>query len=243
MSSFLWPENKPAALSLTFDDARFSQLENGVPILDSHGVRATFYILPRGLQESPDEWRIVAQTHEIGNHTMTHPCSGKFDWSRHNALEDYTMEKMESELLGANEVIRQITGAKAQTFAYPCGQTFVGKDESSYVPLIAQHFLAGRGGSLGAVNNPQLCDMARLSIVSFDLLPFDEVQPHLDSALQSGGWLILIGHDVSNDLPRQAVRTDTLEAVCRYAQENNFCIDTVESIARYISQNRSPNSD
>ena len=35
---FSWPEGKHAAISLTFDDARISQVDNGLPILDEYGA-------------------------------------------------------------------------------------------------------------------------------------------------------------------------------------------------------------
>ena len=42
-----FPGRAKAAVSVTFDDARPSQLDRGIPILDRHGVRGTFYVLPR----------------------------------------------------------------------------------------------------------------------------------------------------------------------------------------------------
>lgn len=240
MPSFSWPNKKSAALSLSFDDARFSQLDNGVPLLDSLGVRATFYVSPPLMEKRAEEWRAVARNHEIGNHTLTHPCSGNFLWSRERALEDYTLEKMETELRDANAAIRTITGITAQTFAYPCGQTFVGHGENtrSYVPLVAKWFLAGRGYLGESSNDPTFCDLAQLNAAGFDLVSFDDLKPALEAALSSGGWFILAGHDVSSDLPRQSVRPATLEAVCHFAQKNNLWIDTVASIARYIARNR-----
>lgn len=41
---FHWPEGKRAAISLTFDDARHTQITNGIPLLDEYGVKATFYV-------------------------------------------------------------------------------------------------------------------------------------------------------------------------------------------------------
>src|SRR5690606_38192340 len=105
------------------------------------------YVTPSAIERRLDGWkRAVDEGHEIGNHTLTHPCSGNFSFSRNNALESYTLEQMERELLGANEVIERMLGFAPRTFAYPCGQTFVGRGEHhrSYVPLIARHFLAGR---------------------------------------------------------------------------------------------------
>src|SRR4030043_1269646 len=43
---FAWPEGKQMALSLTFDDARLSQPDKGIPLLEKYGVKATFYISP-----------------------------------------------------------------------------------------------------------------------------------------------------------------------------------------------------
>ena len=42
MSNDFWLEGKTAALSLTFDDARLSQVDQGLPLLDAYGVKATF---------------------------------------------------------------------------------------------------------------------------------------------------------------------------------------------------------
>ena len=42
-SEFKWPEGKKMAISLTFDDARLSQADLGIPLLDKYGVKATFY--------------------------------------------------------------------------------------------------------------------------------------------------------------------------------------------------------
>lgn len=41
---FNWPQGKKAAISLTFDDARFSQSDTGTLFLDRYGVKATFLL-------------------------------------------------------------------------------------------------------------------------------------------------------------------------------------------------------
>ena len=42
----LFPGGASVALSLSFDDARDSQLDVALPVLEEHGVSATFYVLP-----------------------------------------------------------------------------------------------------------------------------------------------------------------------------------------------------
>ena len=83
------PNGAGVALSLTFDDARDSQLDVAVPILDAHGIRATFFVLPGPASHRQSDWQTVLRNgHQIGNHTVTHPCSANFAFSRMNALED-----------------------------------------------------------------------------------------------------------------------------------------------------------
>ena len=43
---FQWPEGKKMGLSLTFDDARLSQVDKGIPLLDKYGIKATFNLSP-----------------------------------------------------------------------------------------------------------------------------------------------------------------------------------------------------
>ena len=45
-SDFQWPEGKKMALSLSFDDARLTQIDNGIPLFDKYGVKVTFYVSP-----------------------------------------------------------------------------------------------------------------------------------------------------------------------------------------------------
>ncbi len=44
------------AVSLTFDDGLHSQLEVAVPLLTDRGLRATFYLNPRGRNPVSDDW-------------------------------------------------------------------------------------------------------------------------------------------------------------------------------------------
>ena len=81
-SDFQWPEGKKMAISLTFDDARLTQVDKGIPILDQYGVKATFYVSPASMKQRLDGWKkAAANGHDIGNHSMVHPCSGNFLWA------------------------------------------------------------------------------------------------------------------------------------------------------------------
>src|SRR5271167_303221 len=124
---FLWPNEKRAAVSLSFDDARASQVDTGLALLNEHHVKVTFFVQANNISHRVEGWKkAVADGHEIGNHSMTHPCTGNYAFSRHNALEDYSLQMMAAQLDEANSEIQRLLGVKPRTFAYPCGQKFVG---------------------------------------------------------------------------------------------------------------------
>jgi peptidoglycan-N-acetylglucosamine deacetylase len=242
MPSFAWPGGKSCAVSLSFDDARPSQIDAGVPILDAHGVRATFYLSPPNIAQRLEAWRrAVAAGHEMGNHTSSHPCSGNFAFARASGavLEEYTLDRMELDIDGASEAIRSSLGVTPATFAYPCGQKFVGRGMSarSYVPLVVGRFVAGRGFRDEVPSDPSFCDLAQVNGVDGDDTPFERLKPLIDMAIRSGGWLIFACHDVG-DYPRQAMRAADLDQVCGYCQDpaNGVWIDTVAAIGSYIQR-------
>lgn len=236
--AFTWPAGKRAAVSLSFDDARISQIDAGIPILDKYNVKATFYLTPDRVPERMDGWkRAVANGHEMGNHTVSHPCSGNFIWSRSNALEDYTLEQMERELMDANAYIQSELGVTPHSFAYCCGQKYVGRGamQQSFVPLIAKHFIAGRGFRDEDANDPTFVDLAQLYGVDGDAQPFEKLRFWIDKAVQQNGWLVFAAHDVG-DFPRQSMAADVLDAVCAYctAPANAIWIDTVATIGKHV---------
>ncbi len=244
---FSWPVGKRAAISLTFDDARFSQIDRGLPILNEYGVKATFYVLVRPLEERLSDWKkAVTKGHEIGNHSLTHPCSGNFPFARERALENYTLGKMRYELQESNNIIERLLGVRPVTFAYPCGQKYVGRGRNlkSYVPLVAEKFLAGRGWMDEWANDPAFCDMAQLMGVELDGKDFEQVKQLFDRTLANGGWLVFCGHDIGEG-GRQTTRASTLKALCEYAQDpaNGLWLDTVEEVARYILKQRTGKPD
>jgi peptidoglycan/xylan/chitin deacetylase (PgdA/CDA1 family) len=117
---FPWPNGHRAALSLSFDDGRSSQVDAGMPVLGQLGLKVTFYVTPGAIEKRKTAWRAAAQGgHEIGNHSLIHPCSGNFAFARQKALEEYTLARMNGELEQATRDIARITGVTTTSFAYP----------------------------------------------------------------------------------------------------------------------------
>jgi len=240
--SFPWPDGKRMALSLSFDDGRPSQVDTGLALLRKHGVKVTFFLQGNQIEKRLDGWRqAVAEGHEIGNHTMTHPCTGNFEFSRHNALEDYSLPMMEKQLDAANAEISRLLGAKPKTFAYPCGQKFVGRGRraKSYLPLVAKHFLVGRGYLDEAANDPAFCDLAQTLGTPFDDMDFEQLVKPIEQAGKQGRWIIFVGHEIG-DRGYQVTDTKALEALCDYAKDpaNGIWLGTVGEIGTYIQEHR-----
>jgi peptidoglycan/xylan/chitin deacetylase (PgdA/CDA1 family) len=236
-----WPAGKKMALSLTFDDGRGSQVLAGVKLLNQYGVKATFYVMPNAIEKTLPAWRALANAgHEIGNHTSLHPCSGNFAWSRSKALEEYSLERMAKELGESNRQISEMLGVVPESFAYPCGQTFVGMNENtkSYVPLVHQQFSSGRGWRDEAPNDPAYLNMAQLTGMEMDGQDFEEILPLIQDAAKQGYWLVLAGHEMGTG-GNQTTRLSMLEKLIQYAQkpENGIWLAPVKDVTHFFKAN------
>lgn len=241
VTQFHWPQGKRAAVSLSFDDARLSQIDTGLAFFRKENVKVTFYVVPSGVKKRLEGWKTaVADGHEIANHTLTHPCSGNY-FAKNNALENYTLQKIEQEIDGNNEQVKELLGVTPKDFAYPCGQKFVGRglDSRSYVPLIAERFLTGRGYMDESPNDPGFFDYARAMGTVFDDLDFEHMKQIVNKAAQNGNWVIFVGHEIGS----RAYQTTDLQALkqlCDYLKEpaNGFWLGTVEEIGSYVHKER-----
>ena len=122
--------NNAAWVSLTFDDALPQHLDHAAPVLEECGLLATFYchLSAATLSDRAADWRRLASVgHELGNHTALHPAISSKSWVREgNAIERYSLDRMDQEITLANQWLASIDGKRERTFAYPCSNSFVG---------------------------------------------------------------------------------------------------------------------
>ena len=143
-------KGRRCAVVLTYDDALNVHLDKVVPALDSLGLKGTFYLsgfFP-SFRARVRDWSAVAQRgHELGNHTLYHPCEGSApgrDWvPPEYDLSRYTVRRIVDEMAMANALLEAIDGRKQRTFAYPCGDTKAG--DSSYISEVERLFTGARG--------------------------------------------------------------------------------------------------
>lgn len=239
---FTWPDGKKAALSLTFDDARQSHPDIGTQLFRELDVDVTYYALPGAVRDRIEDWKVIVEEgHEIGNHTVYHPCTGNFPWSRDKALEHYTLQTIQHELLAANAELKELLGIEPVSFAYTCGNTYVGRGEShiSYVPLVAELFETGRGWMNEALNDPEFVDMALLQGIEMDGKDFADIKNLVDQVVETGGWLVLAGHEIGEN-GFQTTRTKMLRELVAYAKRpgSGIWIGTVGDVASHVNEQR-----
>ena len=240
--AFHWPAGKRVAVSLSFDDARASQVDVGLPLFNRYGVKVTFYVNPPKMESRLEGWKRAAVAgHEIGSHSNSHPCTVNYPFSADNALEDYTIPRMASDLDTASHEIQRLLNIEPRTFAYPCGQKFVGRGTAveSYVPLVAGRFLAARGFRDEGPNDPVRCDLAQLLGMESDGLSFEQMRSLVTAASEQGGWLIFAGHEIG-PAGQQTTTATELEKFLKYAGavDSGIWIGTVQAVAEYVQTHR-----
>ncbi len=88
---------------MTFDDGPSAVLTPKLlDLLKSKGIKATFFVLGENAVRNPEILkRAIAEGHEIGNHSWSHPILSKMSY-----------DAVHSELQRTNDVILQATGKK-----------------------------------------------------------------------------------------------------------------------------------
>ena len=141
-------KGKKAAVVITYDDAINEHLDNAVPVLDSLGLKATFYItaFSTSMQTRLNDWKkLAAKGYELGNHTLYHPCMGGKgrEWvPKDYDLNNYTVKRIVDETRMTNVFLQALDGKTKRTFAFTCGDMKVG--DSSFIDGMKNDFVAAR---------------------------------------------------------------------------------------------------
>ncbi len=202
-----WPGGAQAAVSLTYDDGLNSQLDTVIPELETRGLKASFFLVRENVDARVADWVKVAQLgHEIGNHTVSHPC----------ALAGYSeMDFADREVLPMEAYLDEHFGSlRPRIFAYPCGYLGLGRGVTDhrfgrYRLALKQTFLAARTVA-GEPNDPATAWNERLNLNAFEpTYDADIIAPaarYLKATLARGAWAILVFHKV---LPARLGEGDT----------------------------------
>lgn len=237
-SDRMW-NGKKCAVVLTYDDGLDIDLDNVVTALDSLGLKATFYIPGNSsaLANRLDEWRkAAAEGHELGNHTLFHPCDGNVpgrDWVTEDYdLSRYTLRRAVDEIRVTNVLLRAIDGKSERTFAYPCGDLKVGDDY--FMDQLKDDFPAARGVRSGMhkINN---IDIYNVDCYMIDGQTGDQMIDLVKKAIASNSLLVFLfhgvggGHNINVSLTAHSQLLHFLKQ-----NENKIWIPTMLGAAKYI---------
>jgi len=198
-NQFQW-NGKKCAVVLTYDDALNEHLDNVVPLLDSLELHATFYVPPSfpGFYTRMDEWKIVAQKgHELGNHTLFHPCIGSGagrEWApQEYNLNDYSLKRIRDEMVLANSILKFLDGKEQRTFAYPCGDMTA--EGISYKEIAQELFIGARGVSGGIVKSTDI-DIYNVNCYMVNGESSTQLIELVKKSLDEGGLMVFLFHGV-----------------------------------------------
>lgn len=141
-------QGKKSAVVITYDDAINQHLDNAIPVLDSLRLKATFYVtaFSASMQTRLNDWKKLAVNgHELGNHTLYHPCIGGKgrEWvSKEYDMNNYTVKRMVDETRMTNLFLQALDGKTKRTFAFTCGDMKIG--DSSFINAMKNDFVAAR---------------------------------------------------------------------------------------------------
>ena len=189
-----------AAVSLTYDDSVDQHLDVAVPALDKYGFLGTFYITGYfdGFRNRLGDWRAVVKTgHELGNHTIFHPCEGGRvgrEWvSADRDLTNWSNQRIAENVAFLNTALEAVDGKKERTFAYPCGDmTAEGK---TYLDKSKPTFVGARavGGSPPKVHEVNLMGIHSQMISGNSA---ESMIAMVDEAIKNKTWLVFLFHGV-----------------------------------------------
>ncbi|NPA37265.1 MAG: polysaccharide deacetylase family protein [Chlorobi bacterium] len=237
----IW-NGKECAVVLTYDDALDVQLDNVIPALDKRGLKGTFY-LPgeaKTLYTRLSDWRkAAAEGHELGNHTMFHPCHGKSKkrkWVKPDYdLDNYSVKRITDELIAGNTLLKAIDGKTERTFAYTCGDTTAGNE--SFVNEVKKLFSGARGTQYG-LNYFKTFDLYNIKIFGAKGKTGEEMTELVKKAQKENALVVFLFHGVGGAY----LVTDTEEhnKLLDYLNDNKDKIWTAPmvEVTEYVKKHR-----
>ncbi len=255
-----WADNKKSAFTISFDDAKVSQFTYARPILNTYGLKATFFVITGNVSNKYPNWEygfwwqfdsLAHEGNEIASHTITHP---QLDTLAIGSIDQ--PGTLDYQLYQSKQTIEQkIPGYKCISFSYPyCVYN------SAVINEAAKFYENAR--SCGAYSdNANISGDGFYKIQAVDIyfkhprgtlsddeafdIYTDNVALH---SIQTGGWANYFAHDIlpwsqisdTAGSDTTVVSTYFLDKLCNWiAQEsdsNNIWEATFGNVTRYIKE-------
>lgn len=236
----VWPNGAKAAVSLSYDDALNSQLDNAIPQLEQFGFKGSFYLTLSSpiITNRLNEWRKAASNgHELGNHSINHPCRASLkgrDWvSEENDLDQQSIAQYKQELLNANAWLHSIDNQTIRTLTLPCGDHLVaGK---SILPEVEDYFV-GIKTAMSAQPDPiATLDIKRANVLAPSDISGDALIAYAKLAEKEGTIANYTFHGIGGDY--LTVSAQAHQALLTYLHNNPdiYWVATFREISQHIN--------
>jgi peptidoglycan/xylan/chitin deacetylase (PgdA/CDA1 family) len=209
----IWFDDKPAAYTIAFDDARASHYQVSAPTLFDRGIRGTFYIHTQYIADWSAWQRVADMGHEIGSHSWSHPKMTELTEN----LQRLEFEKAIADIKGHLSGIKSIP-----SFAYPYGLF-----NDALRRVLRDYHVVSRGG--GGLNPYNLTDEDLTLVHGIGVYPpynMSETAGWVNKAIDEQAWSIVYFHSVS----AQGDSNDTTIPVNRFIQHLDFVQSVRDSL-------------
>jgi sialate O-acetylesterase len=205
-TSAFFPNGAVCAVSLSYDDSVPIHHQRVAPLLHAHGLHGTFYLSIHNL-EGPEEWKkVAAQGHELGNHSLFHPCRreppGNYAWLAEDYdLANYSPKRFRDELSVANKFIDLLDGGRPRTYGNNCTHLTIGRGDTlkPMDPILDDLFVAARGAITSEPVDPANPAFTRLGHYNGDGKTFEQLRAEIEAARARGAWIIYMFHGVGKE--------------------------------------------
>lgn len=211
-------------ISIAFDDGWQSSYQLGLPILNSHDFKASFYILSNFFDDM--QYMSVAQIkslqsqgHHIGSHTVTHAH-----------LTELAEADMRYELVGSQKQLESKIGP-VKDFASPYGDY-----DEDVLGEIKKHYNSHRTVAVG-INTFENYDRYQLKSPNVQVnTSNDEISGLINQARDKKGWLILTYHEINDSGREYSVTKEQFEAHMKMIKESGLKVALIPNVLEEIER-------
>ncbi len=243
--AFNWPNGTKAAIALTYDDGLSSHVNTAAPALNQYGFKATFYptISSPSLIDEKEKWKkLPIDGHELGNHTVYHPCQKSkegMEWVKDEYdLDTYTSQQIAQEINLANTLLTEMDGQDSRTFAYPCSHHYAGGE--SYLGYVSSQFTSARSSSGEQSKLVKVSDIDLYNIPSWspNNHEADELISYVQNIIEHKTFSTLTFHGIGAE--HLTVSKEDHDKMLQFLDDNRdkIWVGTLEEITTYMRLKR-----
>lgn len=206
-------------VTFSFDDSWASQYANALPILQSAGIKGTFYLTTEpvlggwsGYMTPTQIVDIGNKGHEIAGHTVTHPH-----------LPALSSSQITSEIVNSKTYLQNLTGKSVTTFAYPYGEF----NATAKSLVQTSGYTSARGVEEDALNTA-LSDKYNLKSSCIESgATFAQVKSQIDKAKAQKQWYILCFHEIKSSPGQYDTSIALFQQIVNYIKSSGIKTVTV----------------